>query len=53
MKIKKSPLPGRERVGERVTVKKYPLPSIPSRQGRGNNLLHYLLIDQVNSGFPA
>jgi hypothetical protein len=35
MKNKKSPLPVRERVGERVIVKRYPLPSIPYRKGRG------------------
>jgi len=35
MKNKKFPLPGRERVGERVIAKRYPLPSIPSRRGGG------------------
>jgi hypothetical protein len=35
MKRNKFPLPGKERVGERVIIKRHPLPSIPSRQGRG------------------
>jgi len=42
MKRRKFPLPGRERVGERVTVKRAPLHSVPSRRGRGNILAHYL-----------
>ncbi len=38
---KKSPLPMWERVGVRGIIQRFPLPSIPSRQGRGRFIVSF------------